>query len=81
MTMLASHSLINVSYSYLVVPTESIEKLEYAGYSVAHGAGRRMTRSKALEKKSKISQSELLVTELGSRVICEYLYTGFVYFF
>lgn len=59
------------SYSYLVVPNENVQELENAGYSTAHGAGRKMNRSKALERKSKVSVAQLETTELGSRVICE----------
>ncbi|EEF62210.1 RNA ligase RtcB family protein [Pedosphaera parvula] len=55
--------------SYLVLPTGD---LPAAAWSLAHGAGRKWTRS---ESKSRIRDryrpDELSQTELGSRVICE----------
>lgn len=60
-------------YSYLVIPSDNSEKLEYAGYSLAHGAGRKWNRSKALEKMKSSHQTakSLKTTHLGSKVICE----------
>ena len=46
------------SYSYLVEPI--VENLEKSGYSLAHGAGRKFSRSDALKKaKSRFKASEL----------------------
>jgi len=56
-------------FSYLIVPINS----EVSGYSLAHGAGRKWNRGKALQMASankKLAQ-QLTITELGSRVICE----------
>eukprot|EP00826_Nyctotherus_ovalis_P064613 TRINITY_DN9482_c0_g1_i2.p1 TRINITY_DN9482_c0_g1~~TRINITY_DN9482_c0_g1_i2.p1 ORF type:complete len:495 (+),score=128.91 TRINITY_DN9482_c0_g1_i2:99-1583(+) len=59
------------AYSYIVKPVE--ENIAISGYSLAHGAGRAMKRSKALAKgKTIYPNSNLLIkTELGSLVICE----------
>jgi len=60
------------AFSYLVLPTDNIEKLETSGFSLAHGAGRKWNRSKALEAGKKYKNSNALTTtELGSKVICE----------
>jgi release factor H-coupled RctB family protein len=57
------------AFSYLVLP---VGDLPAAAWSLAHGAGRKWTRS---ESKSRIRDRhrpvDLLQTELGSRVICE----------
>jgi release factor H-coupled RctB family protein len=57
------------TFSYLVLPQGD---LPAAAWSLAHGAGRKWTRS---ESKSRIRDryrpDDLLQTELGSRVICE----------
>lgn len=58
------------SFSYLVLPTN--EKQEYSCYSVAHGAGRKWNRSKALAMGKQFKDSSSInITEIGSRVICE----------
>jgi len=59
------------SLSYLVEVNKDAE--HGSGYSLAHGAGRRMNRSKALAKhKSQYPNArQLLQTDLGSIVICE----------
>lgn len=61
------------SLSYLVRPrTSATEDLARAGFSLAHGAGRKWQRRDAkarLEKRYRIK--DLQVTELGSRVICK----------
>ncbi|KAL1922820.1 uncharacterized protein VTP21DRAFT_9196 [Calcarisporiella thermophila] len=59
------------SYSYLV---KSRGNQSHNGYSVAHGAGRRLTRSKAssrLKEKYRANVDHLKTTPLGSTVICE----------
>jgi release factor H-coupled RctB family protein len=60
------------AYSYLVIMDDST-KSEHAGYSVAHGAGRKWKRSKALGmgQSQKNIVDTLTTTSLGSRVICE----------
>lgn len=59
------------SYSYLVKPLE--ENSWIGGYSLAHGAGRKMSRTKALAsvKNQYENYHNLLTTSLDSRVICE----------
>ena len=59
------------SYSYLVKVVK--ENLHMSGYSLAHGAGRKMNRSKAfaLHKNKHPNASELLKTEFDSLVVCE----------
>ena len=59
------------SYSYLVKPLT--ENSWIGGYSLAHGAGRKMSRSKALSsvKNQYENANNLLITPLESRVICE----------
>ena len=59
------------SYSYLVKPIT--ENSWVGGYSLAHGAGRKMSRSKALSSvKNHYENADcLLITPLESRVICE----------
>jgi len=58
------------SFSYLVMPTG---EREVSAYSLAHGAGRKWTRTKALSKmKDRFHHpSQLQETDLGSQVICE----------
>jgi len=58
------------SFSYLVLPQGD---QEHSAYSLAHGAGRKWTRTKALTKlKDRYhNPSQLQETELGSQVICE----------
>ncbi len=55
--------------SYLVLPTSpSVHSL----FSLAHGAGRKWTRSSARSRmKDRATVAELQRTEIGSRVICE----------
>lgn len=57
------------SYSYLVKPLEDNGWL--SGYSLAHGAGRKMSRSKALAngKHHYENPKTLLKTDLDSRVV------------
>jgi len=57
-------------FSYLVVPTEDVVKQQSSGYSLAHGAGRRLPRNVAL-KKGENMIGDLTTTQLGSKVICE----------
>jgi len=57
------------AFSYLVMPTGSGER---SGFSLAHGAGRKWSRSDCrgrLEKR--FAAKDLVRTELGSHVICE----------
>ncbi len=57
------------TFSYLVVPTNPSER---SGYSLAHGAGRKWTRTDArarLEKR--FTCKDLTRTELGGYVVCE----------
>jgi len=61
-------------FSYLVLPSKDNSDLEHAAYSLAHGAGRKWNRGKALQlgkANSKKSADSLTTTDLGSRVICE----------
>ncbi len=50
-----------------------LENAEKAGYSLAHGAGRAMNRSKALWKGKSMypNPATLVKTEMDSLVICE----------
>ncbi|CDW83679.1 release factor h-coupled family protein [Stylonychia lemnae] len=59
------------SYSYLVKVCQ--ENVASSGYSLAHGAGRRMNRSKALaiNKNKHPNHNDLLKTEFDSLVVCE----------
>ena len=59
------------SLSYLVQVDSSLQ--HGSGYSLAHGAGRRMTRSKAraLHKHQYPAVQQLLQTDLGGVVVCE----------
>ncbi|XP_004345156.2 release factor H-coupled RctB family protein [Capsaspora owczarzaki ATCC 30864] len=61
------------AFSYLVMPTSNADAQEFGGYSLAHGAGRKWARSKALAVgKSRFPQpSALTTTPLGSHVVCE----------
>lgn len=62
------------AFSYLVQPTTDIETLEHAGFSLAHGAGRKWNRSRAqakMKERYKHEQHLLQKTELDSHVICE----------
>ncbi len=54
-------------YSYVVLPINS--SLE-TGFSIAHGAGRKMSRTKAQELKQKYTSDSLKKTKLDSVVIC-----------
>ncbi len=57
------------SVSYLVMPTERGAE---AGYSLAHGAGRRWKRKDSKSRlKRRYSPDDLVRTKLGSRVICD----------
>ena len=56
------------SLSYLVAPTK---KTKISNFSLAHGAGRKWERNSAEAKlKNRYTKSDLLRTEIGSRVIC-----------
>lgn len=59
--------------SYVVVPGRDGDRLARAACSMAHGAGRRWARSKALAagRARHPDPSELLVTKLSSRVVCD----------
>ena len=55
--------------SYLVAPTE---KTTECGWSVAHGAGRKWTRSASRARvRERFRPEQLVQTELGGRVVCE----------
>lgn len=60
-------------FSYLVQPTLARPDTENAAFSLAHGAGRKWNRGKALQmgKANTKKADALTTTELGSRVICE----------
>lgn len=59
-------------FSYLVLPSNNNKDLENAAYSLAHGAGRRWNRGKALQMgKADKMRGDLTTTVLGSKVICE----------
>lgn len=59
-------------YSYLVLPSKDNTDLENAAYSLAHGAGRKWTRGKALQMGADNKKpANLTTTSLGSKVICE----------
>lgn len=55
--------------SFLVMPKS--KAMLKCGYSLAHGAGRRLTRSRAEAKQSNINPQELQTTKMGNMVICE----------
>lgn len=59
------------SFSYLVKPTK--QRLAVSGWSLAHGAGRRLARSSARlgGKFRHPKASDLTTTALGSQVICD----------
>lgn len=59
------------SHSYLVEPTASLITRIQSGWSLSHGAGRKMSRRDALVKNKNESTKNLTQTKLGSRVICE----------
>ncbi len=57
------------SVSYLVMPSDRGEE---AGYSLAHGAGRKWKRKDSKSRlKNRYSPDDLQRTKLGSRVICD----------
>lgn len=58
------------SLSYLVMPTANNNVLN--GWSLAHGSGRKMARTKALEtlKRKFRDHNQLKVTDLDSHIIC-----------
>lgn len=58
------------AHSYLVKPTELASGTELAGFSLAHGAGRRWKRSDCKGRLTKFTAEQLERTALGSRVIC-----------
>lgn len=64
--------------SYLVEPTQNLIAQTEAGWSLSHGAGRKMSRKDALQKAkgsrrdgAGINQEHLKRTKLGSLVICD----------
>lgn len=62
------------AFSYLVLPTPSEHpSTSRSGSSLAHGAGRRLTRSAARVggKAHYPDSNKLLITELDSRVVCD----------
>eukprot|EP01116_Phalansterium_solitarium_P006505 TRINITY_DN1882_c0_g1_i1.p2 TRINITY_DN1882_c0_g1~~TRINITY_DN1882_c0_g1_i1.p2 ORF type:complete len:307 (-),score=60.85 TRINITY_DN1882_c0_g1_i1:181-1101(-) len=61
------------AFSYLVQPTSIEATQQVGGYSLAHGAGRKWARGKALQagKANEKLASSLITTSLGSHVICE----------
>jgi len=55
--------------SYLIVPTDAVA---ITAWSVAHGAGRKYTRSQSRARvRERFRVSELIQTALGGRVVCE----------
>ena len=59
------------SFSYLVQPTAPADP-GFAGYSLAHGAGRKWKRGDTKARlKDRYRPADLVQTALGSRVICE----------
>lgn len=59
------------SFSYLVQPTAP-EEPGFAGYSLAHGAGRKWKRGDTRARlRDRYRPADLVQTALGSRVICE----------
>jgi len=59
------------SFSYLVLPVAPADP-GYAGYSLAHGAGRKWKRGDTRARlKDRYRPADLVQTALGSRVICE----------
>ena len=59
------------AYSYLVQPVTAGDAPARHGWSLAHGAGRKMHRSQAHSvMSSRFSAADLAETGLGSRVIC-----------
>jgi release factor H-coupled RctB family protein len=61
------------AFSYLVVPGDDAAAIQEAAYSVAHGAGRKWTRSHALGVGSgrRRSARDLTTTALGGQVVCD----------
>lgn len=58
------------SFSYIVKMTSDIELAKSVLFSIAHGAGRRYSRSDAESRmKQKYSSKELKTTQLGSKVV------------
>ncbi len=55
-------------FSYLVVPKNANF---FSGFSLAHGAGRKWTRSDARKKLENYRMNDFIRTPLGSNVICE----------
>jgi len=58
------------AFSYLVEPVSDTQIQQQSGFSLAHGAGRRLPRNVALRKGENM-KGDLTTTELGSKVICE----------
>jgi release factor H-coupled RctB family protein len=58
------------TFSYLVEPSSDVTIQQISGFSLAHGAGRRLPRNIAFKKGENI-KIDLTTTELGSKVICE----------
>lgn len=61
------------AYSYLVLPNSNNNNTAKSGWSLAHGAGRRLARNTARigGKAQHPNAKELLITDLQSRVICD----------
>jgi release factor H-coupled RctB family protein len=60
------------SYSYLVNPIKkAIDNLEECGYSLSHGAGRYLTRGKALSMKSDKNSKFILENDFDNVIICD----------
>lgn len=62
------------AYTYLIKPVNDPDVMEACAYSVAHGAGRRHTRSKAralMKNDPRKTADVLRTTPLGSYVVCD----------
>jgi release factor H-coupled RctB family protein len=60
------------AWSYLVVPVLPLDQPDRGLFSLAHGAGRKFSRSEMKGRlRERFSLDQLTRTELGSRVICE----------
>jgi release factor H-coupled RctB family protein len=61
------------SFSYLVMPAQDKAHQQLSAFSLAHGAGRKWNRSKALQTGQGLRKkdNDFTTTDLGSRVICE----------
>jgi release factor H-coupled RctB family protein len=60
------------TWSYLVVPVFPADRPDRGLFSLAHGAGRKFSRSEMKGRlRERFTLDQLTRTELGSRVICE----------